>query len=244
MRGWVQAHDLRDDDGELLRIDRRRLRTTFIAQRGQRQWSLRAAIDPNHSPQAEGDHYLSAVTPAQKAVVEEIARDAQGDLLRRASAALVVDEAASAAGHPEEVHRLGLAENVLAELLSGQRTRSARPAPTSSLACTDGTPQLPFDPRTGAIRPEIWQCWLGWDPVRMAPLHAEALRSQRAIWIDAGTRDEWFLDLGAQAFRDALAEIGVDEDVIRFELFDGGHHAVEYRMPPALAWLSQRIARP
>ncbi|MFB6780501.1 alpha/beta hydrolase [Streptomyces sp. NPDC056352] len=108
----------------------------------------------------------------------------------------------------------------------------------------DGTPQLPFDPRTGAIRPEIWQSWLGWDPVRMAPLHAEALRSQRAIWIDAGTRDEWFLDLGAQAFRDALTEIGVDEDVICFELFDGGHHAVEYRMPPALAWLSQRIARP
>lgn len=108
----------------------------------------------------------------------------------------------------------------------------------------DGTPQLPFDPRTGALRPEIWQRWLDWDPVRMAPLHAEALRSQRAIWIDAGTRDEWFLDLGAQAFRDALAEAGVDEDVIRFELFEAGHHAVEYRMPPALAWLSHRIAQP
>ncbi|MFI6978848.1 alpha/beta hydrolase [Embleya sp. NPDC050154] len=108
----------------------------------------------------------------------------------------------------------------------------------------DGTPQLPFDPRTGALRPEIWQRWLDWDPVRMAPLHGEALRSQRAIWIDAGTRDEWFLDLGAQAFRDALAEAGVDGDVIRFELFDAGHHAVEYRMPPALAWLSHRIAHP
>lgn len=121
MRGWVRSHDLRGDDGGLLRIDRRRLRTTFIAQRGQRQWSLRATIDPNHSPQVEGDHYLSAATPAQKAVVEEIARDAQGDLLRRASAPLVVDEAASAAGLPEEVHRLGLAEGALAELLSGQR---------------------------------------------------------------------------------------------------------------------------
>ncbi|MCX5112919.1 alpha/beta hydrolase-fold protein [Streptomyces sp. NBC_00378] len=108
----------------------------------------------------------------------------------------------------------------------------------------DGTPQLPFDPRTGALRPEIWRRWLDWDPVRMVPGHAEALRSQRAIWIDAGTRDEWFLDLGAQAFRDALAEAGVDDAAIRFELFDGGHHAVEYRMPPALAWLSRRMADP
>ncbi|MFB7506235.1 hypothetical protein [Streptomyces broussonetiae] len=53
MRAWVKAHDLRGDDGQLLRIDRRRLRTTFIAQRGQRQWSPRATIDPNHSPEAE-----------------------------------------------------------------------------------------------------------------------------------------------------------------------------------------------
>ncbi|MFI7008271.1 alpha/beta hydrolase [Streptomyces sp. NPDC050145] len=106
----------------------------------------------------------------------------------------------------------------------------------------DGTPQLPFDPRTGALRPDIWQRWLDRDPVRMVPRYADALRAQRAIWIDAGTRDEWFLDLGAQAFRDALAEAGVDDSVIHFELFDGGHHAVEYRMPPALAWLAQRIA--
>ncbi|MFB7224956.1 hypothetical protein [Streptomyces sp. NPDC056227] len=157
MRGWVQAHDLRDDDGELLRIDRRRLRTTFIAQRGQRQCPLRATIDPNHSPQVEGDHYLSAATPAQKAVVEEIARDAQGDLLRRASAALVVDEAASAAGLPEEVHRLGLAENILAELLSGQRTRSAGPAPTSSLACT-GRRASRVGPGPGPACSALWRC--------------------------------------------------------------------------------------
>jgi S-formylglutathione hydrolase FrmB len=108
-------------------------------------------------------------------------------------------------------------------------------------AAEDGRPQLPFDPRTGALRPEVWQRWLNWDPVRMAPKHAEALKSQRAIWIDAGTRDEWFLDLGAEAFRRALADAGVADDVIEFELFDGGHYAVEYRQPLALAWLAQRL---
>lgn len=76
----------------------------------------------------------------------------------------------------------------------------------------------------------------------MAPEYAEALRSQRAIWIDAGTSDEWFLDLGAEAFRDALAEVGVEDDRVRFELFDGGHRAVEYRQPLAISWLAERLA--
>ncbi|WP_067464731.1 alpha/beta hydrolase [Actinomadura macra] len=102
----------------------------------------------------------------------------------------------------------------------------------------DGMPQLPFDPITGALRPRIWQRWLDWDPVRMAPDHAEALRAMRAIWIDAGTRDEWFLDLGALAFRQAIATAGVPDDRVHFELFDGGHFAVEYRQPPALTWLA------
>ncbi|MDX6431945.1 MAG: hypothetical protein QOE54_4311 [Streptosporangiaceae bacterium] len=106
----------------------------------------------------------------------------------------------------------------------------------------DGTPELPFDPRTGVLRPEIWQRWLDWDPVRMVPRHAEALRSLKAVWIDAGTRDEWFLDLGAQAFRQGLAEAGVPDEVIHFELFEAGHMAIDYRYPQSLAWLCERIA--
>ena len=50
----------------------------------------------------------------------------------------------------------------------------------------DGTPVLPFDPTTGVLRPDVWQRWLDLDPVRMAPRHADALRSLRAVWIDAG----------------------------------------------------------
>ena len=95
---------------------------------------------------------------------------------------------------------------------------------------------------TGALRPEVWERWLRWDPVRMAPAHAEALRSMRAIWIDAGTRDEWFLDLGALAFREAVRQAGVPEDTVRFELFEAGHMAIEYRHPQALAWLAHRLA--
>jgi hypothetical protein len=107
----------------------------------------------------------------------------------------------------------------------------------------DGTPELPFDPRTGAPRPDVWQRWLAWDPVRMIDRYAEALHSQRAIWIDAGTRDEWYLDLGAEAFRIGLERIGVPAERIRFELFDAGHGAIDYRYPLALSWLSHQLER-
>ena len=43
----------------------------------------------------------------------------------------------------------------------------------------DGTVDLPFDPATGVLRPAVWQRWLDWDPVRMVPAHAEALRGLR-----------------------------------------------------------------
>jgi len=106
----------------------------------------------------------------------------------------------------------------------------------------DGTPVLPFDPHSGVLRHDVWQRWLDWDPVRMVKDHAEALRGLRAVWIDAGTRDEWYLDLGAIAFRDALTDIGVVD--VRFELFDAGHAGIDWRYPLALAYLAERLSIP
>jgi S-formylglutathione hydrolase FrmB len=109
-------------------------------------------------------------------------------------------------------------------------------------ADSDGTPELPFDSRTAVLREEVWQRWLDWDPVRMVPRHAAALRSMRGIWIDAGTADDFYLDLGAEAFMAALTQADVPAEVIRFELFDGTHSGIDYRYPLALAWLCERIA--
>ena len=104
----------------------------------------------------------------------------------------------------------------------------------------DGTVRLPYDPDTAELIPEIWERWLEWDPVRMVPRHAEALRSLRAIYVDCGKRDEYFLDLGAEAFRRALAEIGVTD--VHFELFDATHRAIEYRYPLSLKYLAERLS--
>jgi len=100
--------------------------------------------------------------------------------------------------------------------------------------------ELPFDTATGALKPEVFERWLAWDPVRMVASHAEALRSLRAIWIDSGSRDEYYLDLGAEAFRRALADIGVTD--VHFELFDATHAAIEYRYPLALRYLAERLS--
>ena len=109
-------------------------------------------------------------------------------------------------------------------------------------ADADGTVRLPFDD-TGEVIPEVWDRWLSRDPVRMAaePEHAEALRSLKAIWIDAGTKDEYHLDAGAVAFRRAVEAAGVPGERVHFELFDGGHGAIEYRYPLALAWLTSQL---
>src|ERR671930_2181426 len=90
----------------------------------------------------------------------------------------------------------------------------------------DGTVQLPFVPETGELVP-------------MVARHPDALRGLRGIWIDAGTRDEAYLDLGAEAFRRALADIGVTD--VAFELFDATHMGIEYRYPVSLKYLAERL---
>jgi len=107
-------------------------------------------------------------------------------------------------------------------------------------ADADGTIHLPYDIATGHLIPEVWERWLAKDPVRMVEAHAEGLRSMKAIYIDAGKRDEFFLDLGAEAYRRALAGIGVTG--VFFELFDATHMGIEYRYPLSLKYLAERLS--
>ncbi|MHB1716474.1 MAG: hypothetical protein ACYCV5_03945 [Acidimicrobiales bacterium] len=126
IHGWAARHELTDDAGRPLKIHRHRIRTTHQSLRDRRAWigTTRATIDPNHSPAVEGDHYLSATTPAQRHAVETIVEDAQHDLVRRSEPPTVVsedDRAALADAWPELVAGLGLDEEVIAELLGGER---------------------------------------------------------------------------------------------------------------------------
>ena len=105
----------------------------------------------------------------------------------------------------------------------------------------DGTVRMPFELETGRPVDEVWQRWLDLDPVRMVPRHAETLRSMRGIWLDAGTKDEWYLDNGAVAVSRELDAIGVPHT---FELFDAGHMGINYRYPLSLAFLARALSEP
>jgi hypothetical protein len=102
-----------------------------------------------------------------------------------------------------------------------------------------GKALLPFEIETGRLIDDVWQRWLELDPVRMAPRHADALRSMRRIYLDSGKSDEYFLDLGATAFAAELDKLGVEHTL---ELFDGKHGGIAWRYPGAVRELVLALA--
>jgi S-formylglutathione hydrolase FrmB len=102
-----------------------------------------------------------------------------------------------------------------------------------------GKALMPFEIATGKLIEEIWAKWLELDPVRMVSRHADALRSMRCIYLDAGKSDEWFLDLGAQAVSEELDKLGIEHTL---ELFDGKHGGIAHRYPGAIRELVLALA--
>jgi S-formylglutathione hydrolase FrmB len=100
---------------------------------------------------------------------------------------------------------------------------------------------LPFDVETGEIDWEVWRRWKAWDPIELAARHAEALRRMKLIFLDAGTRDEHNLDLGARIFARRLRELGV---VFEHQEFDDGHRSTAYRYDVSLPKLAAAIGAP
>ncbi|MEU6565991.1 hypothetical protein [Streptomyces parvulus] len=126
VRQWVADQGLKGDNGEPLALNMHRIRTTYDSLRDRRAWSgsRRATMDPNRSPQVEGDHYLRADTPTQRALVDEIIAEAQNDMLRKAQAPVVLsgeDVAELVRDYPQKVASLGLDDAALAELVGGSR---------------------------------------------------------------------------------------------------------------------------
>lgn len=105
-------------------------------------------------------------------------------------------------------------------------------------ADSDAGFDLPFDLQTGAIRPEVWARWLAHDPVRLVEKSVENLKNLRLLFIDAGTRDEFYLDLGAKILCERLKEFDVPH---RHETFDDGHFNIAYRQNRSLELISQNF---
>ncbi|MEO6334841.1 MAG: alpha/beta hydrolase-fold protein [Pyrinomonadaceae bacterium] len=97
---------------------------------------------------------------------------------------------------------------------------------------------LPFDLETGEMRTDVWSRWLEHDPVRLVPKYAENLRSLNLLYVDAGTRDEFNLDIGAKILSSKLKKLDVPHI---HEEFDDGHFNISYRYDRSLELISERI---
>jgi len=99
---------------------------------------------------------------------------------------------------------------------------------------------LPFDERTGELKPLVWGKWLAYDPVRMAEKHAGALKRLKTLYFDCGSKDEFFLHLGARKFSDTLKKIGVRHV---YEEHGFGHFNMSERYDLSLARLGRQIKK-
>ena len=175
---WVASHGVTDDDGGPLKIHRSRIRTTHLSLRDRNTWAGRgrAAIDPNHSPEVEGDHYLSATTPTQRRAVEAIVEDAQHDLLRRAHPPTVIPErdiAALARDYLRLLASMRLDDAVIDELVGGTRD-------VFTAACADQLSGL-HGPKGKPCPARPWVCLLC--PLAVfAPRHAPNLLRLKAFF--------------------------------------------------------------
>ncbi len=99
---------------------------------------------------------------------------------------------------------------------------------------------LPFDPYTCEIIPEVWERWLAFDPYELVERYADALRSLRLLFIDCGNRDEFNLHFSARRLVRKLQALNIPHI---YEEFDDGHMEIDYRydvsLPKLLAVLDQ-----
>jgi len=99
---------------------------------------------------------------------------------------------------------------------------------------------LAFDWRTGELDDAVFARWLRFDPVEICQEepYRNALASLRLIYLDAGTRDEYFLDFTARRLADRLRAVGI---AVLHEEFDDGHRSTNYRYDRSLPLLSQAL---
>lgn len=99
--------------------------------------------------------------------------------------------------------------------------------------------ELPFDLETAKIDPAVWERWLRFDPVRFGDRALECLAALDGLWVDAGSRDQYFIHYGTRELSARLGRAGVDH---HFEEFDGTHSGLDWRLDHSLPWLLSRLS--
>ncbi len=97
---------------------------------------------------------------------------------------------------------------------------------------------LPCDPRTAELIPEVWARWKTLDPVAIAAKYRASLKKLKTLFFDAGRRDEFHLNLGARKLSQVLKGLDVKHT---YEEHGLGHFDSAERWDVSLALLSKRL---
>jgi len=99
---------------------------------------------------------------------------------------------------------------------------------------------LPFDLKTGELRPDVFDRWLAFDPIERVAASRDELAALRLRYVDCGRRDEYGLDIGARIFTQRVRALGLD---VHHEEFDDDHRNVGYRYEVSLPALAAVLDR-
>jgi S-formylglutathione hydrolase FrmB len=144
-----------------------------------------------------------------------------------------------------QVHRAGGVEKFLEQYLALPKRYDGAYIAALSM-CFSPNParppyyfDLPVDIVTGELLPDVWARWTALDPVSMAEPCAEALRSMRVIYLDCGSRDQYYLHFGARLLSRRLTSLGIGHE--HYE-YDDDHLFVNYRYVESLSRIAAVIA--
>jgi enterochelin esterase family protein len=98
--------------------------------------------------------------------------------------------------------------------------------------------RVPFDPHSGELDEEGWARFAGHDPIAMVAPHAAALRTLKLLFFDAGSDDEYHLQLGARILARRLRELAIG---FEYEEFADGHRDTSYRYDVSLPKLAAAL---
>jgi enterochelin esterase-like enzyme len=98
---------------------------------------------------------------------------------------------------------------------------------------------LPFDPKTGLTRREVFDHWRDFDPLQAVQARPAGLRQLSLLYLDVGRADEFQLQLGARLLCRELDRLGIH---YRYEEFEGGHRNTSHRYDVSLPALVSSLS--
>lgn len=92
----------------------------------------------------------------------------------------------------------------------------------------------PIDKKTGELNQKIWKTWKSHDPVEFLKKRKAKLAKVKGIYLDVGTRDQYYLQYGARQIHKVLK---AQKAKVTYSEFNGNHFDISDRRPQAYQWL-------